>query len=298
MEYREIPISFDCEGNSLLGILSLPQVPTNVGVVIVVGGPQYRVGSHRQFVHLARALAAGGFACLRFDYRGMGDSEGNCMDFEKAGPDISSAVAALIARVGVRSVVLWGLCDGATACALKGADPLVSGMVLFNPWIRTDAGALEVAIRHYYAKRWLDRRFWRKLRSGNVDIGAGLIGFLRNLQRFAVSRMCARRAVGRSLPDRVARGIDDHRGPVLVVLSGNDQTAAEYELVSARPGLLSDAMRRPGVTVTRIPKADHTLSTARWRDDAAAITLGWLNRHFAGGTRYASAGNPGKERHT
>lgn len=292
MEYREIPLSFDCQGSSLLGVLSLPQVPTTVGVVIVVGGPQYRVGSHRQFVHLARALAAGGFACLRFDYRGMGDSEGDCVDFESAGPDISSAIAALIAHAGVRSIVLWGLCDGATACAFKGADPLVAGMVLFNPWIRTDAGASEVAIRHYYADRWLDPRFWRKLRSGNVKIFASLMGFLRNVQRLAMSRMRTGRAVGSTLPDRVAQRIDEHPGPVLVVLSGNDQTAAEYELMSSQPGLLSDAMRRPGVTVTRIPKADHTLSTARWRNDAAAITLGWLNRHFAGGSDHAPAARP------
>ncbi len=47
-----------------------------LGVLIVVGGPQYRVGSHRQFVLLARALAARGFAAMRFDCTGMGDSDG------------------------------------------------------------------------------------------------------------------------------------------------------------------------------------------------------------------------------
>jgi len=50
----------------------------DTGVLIVVGGPQYRVGSHRQFVMLARFLADHGVPCMRFDYRGMGDVSGEC----------------------------------------------------------------------------------------------------------------------------------------------------------------------------------------------------------------------------
>jgi alpha/beta superfamily hydrolase len=49
-------------------------------VLVIVGGPQYRAGSHRQFTLLARSLAEQGFAVLRFDYRGMGDSTGAMRD--------------------------------------------------------------------------------------------------------------------------------------------------------------------------------------------------------------------------
>ena len=42
----------------MAGILSLPDAPGPRGVLIVTGGPQYRIGSHRQFVLLARAQAA------------------------------------------------------------------------------------------------------------------------------------------------------------------------------------------------------------------------------------------------
>ena len=44
-------------------------------MVIVVGGPQYRAGSHRQFTLLARHIAAAGYPVLRFDARGCPELE-------------------------------------------------------------------------------------------------------------------------------------------------------------------------------------------------------------------------------
>ena len=82
MNYEEQAITFDCHGASLYGIASVPQQSGARGVLIVVGGPQYRVGSHRQFALLARSLAAQGIPAMRFDYRGMGDSVGEPHTFE------------------------------------------------------------------------------------------------------------------------------------------------------------------------------------------------------------------------
>ena len=80
--------------SDMLGIVSLStsnqpsatQATASVGVVIVVGGAQYRVGSHRQFVGLARHLAAHGHPVLRFDFPGMGDSPGDWVGFESTAP--------------------------------------------------------------------------------------------------------------------------------------------------------------------------------------------------------------------
>ncbi|HLB84425.1 MAG TPA: hypothetical protein VJK00_06820, partial [Steroidobacteraceae bacterium] len=56
----EEPLCIESQGERLIGILHRPQTQGNLtrGVVVVVGGPQYRIGSHRQFVLLARSLAA------------------------------------------------------------------------------------------------------------------------------------------------------------------------------------------------------------------------------------------------
>ena len=96
LRLRSLPTDAQADAEAqarMVGILSLPAAPGPRGVLIVTGGPQYRVGSHRQFVLLARALAARGVPVLRFDLRGMGDSEGSARDYRAAAPDIAGALA-------------------------------------------------------------------------------------------------------------------------------------------------------------------------------------------------------------
>ena len=52
---EEIALVFSCKGSRLIGILHQAEHCEEIGLVVVVGGHQTRVGSHRQFVQLARA---------------------------------------------------------------------------------------------------------------------------------------------------------------------------------------------------------------------------------------------------
>lgn len=83
----ETPVLFHCGSHELVGIIHQPTYKPfcPFGVLIVVGGPQYRAGSHRQFVTLERDLAAAGIPAMRFDYRGMVDSHREQISFEDAG---------------------------------------------------------------------------------------------------------------------------------------------------------------------------------------------------------------------
>ncbi len=264
-------LSFACGGQWLYGVADLPPVAHKRGVLIVVGGPQYRAGSHRQFTLLARSLAEQGIAAMRFDYRGMGDSEGEMRDFENVEEDLRAAIDAFFAAApGLSEVVLWGLCDAASAAALYAAsDARVAGLVLLNPWVRTESGAAKATLKHYYRGRLLDGALWKKVLSGRFD-------FKGSVKSFASLVGSARKApASQALPDRMHEGLGQFGGKVLVILSGADLTAQEFADVAETPKW-SGLMATPRVTRKLIPKADHTCSRRVWHDQVAQWTAEWV----------------------
>jgi exosortase A-associated hydrolase 1 len=272
---RDLALAFDCAGDCLYGVASVPPAPAERGVLIVVGGPQYRAGSHRQFTLLARALAGQGIAAMRFDVRGMGDSEGSARPFEDIGADLDAAVTAFMQNVPtLREVVLWGLCDGASAAALYAArDARVKGLALLNPWVRTEAGAATATIKHYYRARLFDKTFWQKLASGKFDAGAAV----RSAVQLAKTALApAPVASTAALPDQVYEGLANFDGKLLVMLSGADLTAQEFQNASAATDDWRALMAQPRVTRHLLDGADHTCSRRDWHDQIAAWTAAWL----------------------
>ncbi|MFV8835851.1 hydrolase 1, exosortase A system-associated [Aquisalimonas sp.] len=264
----------DCGGDRLPAILHAPEsVHARLGVVVVVGGPQYRVGSHRQFLLLARHLAAQGIPVLRFDYRGMGDAEGEYRGFEHAGPDVTVAVDELTAAYpDLDGVVLWGLCDAACV-AIRHApdDDRVTGVVLLNPWVRTEAGSARAVVRHYYRRRVLSPDFWRKLAKGGINPLRVVRGFLS-----LVRRSRGEASTPLSLPERMANDFARFRGRVLLILSGNDLTADEFRDTVAASSRWRELLARPGVSRVDLADANHTFSRQQWRDEVSRCTAEWI----------------------
>jgi exosortase A-associated hydrolase 1 len=269
----EIATRFTCAGETLTGVLHFPERYGPVGVVVVVGGPQYRVGSHRQFVLLARHLAASGHAVLRFDCRGMGDSSGEFPGFEHIGEDIRAAIDELLARAPrLRRVALWGLCDAASAALMyAGTDTRVAGLVLLNPWARTETTLARAYLRNYYLRRLVSRDFWRKLLSGGLSPKTVAADLADNL------RAGSRSTDERDFITRMREGLRQFAGPVLLILSGNDITAAEFRDLAAQEPW-RQLLDRPTIERHPMPEANHTFSTARWRDEVAGLTAQWLKR--------------------
>jgi uncharacterized protein len=272
-----------CAGDFMQAILHEPAPAKALGVVIVVGGPQYRVGSHRQFVLLARELAAAGFATLRFDYRGMGDSTGTARTFESIEEDIRAAADALCERVpAVKEIALWGLCDAATAAAFYASrDARVRHLVLANPWVRSEAGLARSLLRRYYSRRLVDPQFWRDLVTGKLGVTRAIAGFFSTVRRSGRANTPASTpgiAVTPAAPlaARMADGLTAFKGRALFILSGADLTAGEFRDAIAASRRWRRLMRRPPYARRELSDADHTFSTRTWRDRVASLTRDWL----------------------
>lgn len=285
----EMPVTFDCEGDCLLGMVHSANANVSTGVLIIVGGPQYRIGSHRQFLLLARHLAEQGIPCMRFDVRGMGDSEGQPRGFDQLDQDIRSAIDCFLSAVPhLTQVVLWGLCDGASAASFYAyQDSRVSGLVLLNPWVFTEQGEAKAYLKHYYLQRLVSRDFWRKVFSMQFNYAESVASLLNLMKRAAGRNDVAQTAdaVSRvdenlALPVRVRECLKQFAHPVLLILSGRDLTADQFkDTVNGDPewrALLSDAH----VTRQDFPEADHTFSSAAWRDQVAEWTSAWIKTQF------------------
>ena len=135
------PIYFGVEGRPLFGFYHPPKEGSWKGVGVVLCPPigTDRTRSDRAYRHLAERLADAGFACLRFDLFGTGDSGGDESAPGLLGAwldDVGQAIRELRARSGAETISLVGLRLGATLAMLYAAETNpVDSLVLWSPYV-------------------------------------------------------------------------------------------------------------------------------------------------------------------
>lgn len=275
----EKAIVFESAGNRLVGILHAPKQPSSVGVMVVVGGPQYRVGSHRQFVIMARRLADLGISVFRFDYAGMGDSEGSVTSFENVEADIQSALDTFFKiSEGLENVVLWGLCDGASAASMFAAkDKRIKGLVLVNPWVTDSKLRAQAYLSHYYSKRIFEKSLWRKILRGELSfrrVIKGVSEYIRQ-SRTAVSDVPSQGSK-EHFREKMLRNLLDFQGQILYIISGRDLTAAEFCKLEVSDTRWQQIYQSGKATKIEYPDADHTFSRRQLLDEMIEQTGAWV----------------------
>lgn len=282
INYSEQAVVFESGGDRLVGITAAPELAADVGVLILVGGPQYRVGSHRQFTLLARSLAEAGIASLRFDYRGMGDSEGKKCEFDETEEDISAAIDALIESApGVSRVVLWGLCDAASSALIFAhRHAQVTGLILLNPWVHNGDYSPQVKLAHYYRPSLSKRHQWRRLLSGQIRLLPAFMELAKDslalLQKN--SQRGERELTSRSFVQVMLEGLEQFQHATLIVLSEADLTAREFSTLIAQDEAWKKATSKPAVSINTLTGADHTFSQRPWHEEVSRLTIDWVKQ--------------------
>jgi alpha-beta hydrolase superfamily lysophospholipase len=261
-----------------------PQTPGDVrrgGVLLCNPIGDDAVRAHRPLRHLAERLAHAGFAVLRFDFHGTGDSLGDEREQGRVAAwldDVRAALAELRARchlggdpgapAGPISIV--GLRLGATL-ALCAAD-LVDGVVLWGPYARGAAFHTE-STRLYKMHRMLEPQSFSGGPKTRPD-GEEAFGFLLTHDTVAGLKALDTRAIARA-PARRALVVGDGSG-----------APAEQEIVDHLGSLGVAAERRvfPGSRQFLI-EVPHK---SRLPEDALDAMVGWLGEGHP-----ASAAAPG-----
>ncbi len=243
-------LSFDVEGAACAA--TLDAAAGSHGLLIVSGGNEIRSGAHRGMARLAAAVAAAGHPVLRFDRRGVGDSEGVNRGFEHSGDDIAAALALFRAECPqLTRVTAFGNCDAAAALLLHHRADGPDALLLANPWTidapddAAEANTLPppAAIRARYAAKLKDPREWLRLLRGGVDLRKLLRGLAASRVRPAADKLVVRLATG------LARAV----GPVTILLATRDATAQAFEAVW--PDRFATGKRH--VPVERIDSGSH-----------------------------------------
>jgi pimeloyl-ACP methyl ester carboxylesterase len=265
--------------SSLVGILTRAVSAASAdcpAIVILNTGIVHRVGEHRMFVTMSRALAAVGCTVLRFDFSGIGDSAHRDDGLSMAEASMSEIKEALdwLERDGKASrMILVGLCSGADHALLYGhTDPRIVGLVLMDPLIPP-------TLRYYL--QYIAQRLW-KLRSW-FNVLSGRSRALRMLMRHMLPIVKPRKARLYPAQNGVTRQtIERHyqnsvdRGIEILAIFSEDTTRQTYreQMIEALPNVsFADRLK-----LEFFPGSDHTFTLESDRSRLIQLIVQWVTR--------------------
>lgn len=276
----EIPVTFDCEGQCLVGIVHKPANPASYGVLsLVAGGPQYRAGVGRGLVNMGRFLSSRGVAMMRFDHRGLGDGTGEFLGFEFVEEDLKAAIRQFKETVPeIEGVVLWGGCDAASAIlTLACRLPDVRSIAVGNPFVSSEE-TQAVVRRQHYLRRLTEFSFWKKVFSGGYNPLSSVVGKTRASQADSTDRS-AKTTAPRKSDNYIANmlaGFQSFDRDVLFVMSGQSLTSREFDALLNRSGPWQKAYARPTIQRIDLPDADQGFSSKEDKIAVNGAILHWV----------------------
>jgi dipeptidyl aminopeptidase/acylaminoacyl peptidase len=252
----ETPITFDCKGQQLVGMMHLPEGRAKCPAVLMLHGfTADKTEAHRMFVKLGRALCAQGIVSLRFDFRGSGDSEGEFenMTLRSELADAQEALRVLVKhkRVNNRRIAVVGMSMGAMIASMLVARERdrIKSMALWAPVAEGEAILNQLSTPDAVTSL---------AQTGVTDYEGYMVG-MPFIRQFAEAKPL-RDVVKAKCPVLIAHGEKDQTVPV--------QHATLYE----------EALQSPKRQVRKliIPGADHAFSRHAWETRLILETITWL----------------------
>jgi len=300
------PISFTVNGCRLYGMLRYPSteaIHQDTGIIILNPGLTDRSGPQRLYVKLAERFAAEGYPVLRFDARGVGESDGEWEEKNEGSPirglfveiqkgvwvpDARAAIDVMMSRTGVQRVILGGLCGGAITALLAGADhPRVTGLVMMGTPVTLSSATAnvqdlpdEILARdaNLYLKKLLSPSAWLRLLTLTTDyktLWGVLVSRFRLRVKASSSRMSqAMNPKVNSLFLNAFEAAVSGGKRMVFVYSENDYLWHEFKEYVLPSFQITTSVPFDLVT---IPHANHNITEAEWQEPLYKCLLPWLD---------------------
>jgi pimeloyl-ACP methyl ester carboxylesterase len=283
----------------LVGVLTQPPSGTSahdVAVLIVNSGIIHRDGINRLHVRLARLLATRGYPCFRYDFPGIGDSEGGEVGEGIAQSNVAATIAAMhtlcASNIAERFVVV-GLCSGAihsfyAACS----DPRIVGAVMIDPTAMFSTFRHRVNRVLKLVRRGLRPVAWWRLVTGRYRVVDGVRNIsTRMTDPGAPTQLDPSRDRNAWIASRNAfQSLIERQVRLLLIITRHNVDVYSYQrqIYDAYPDVekLEATLR-----VSRRPSADHTFSQEADRLFLDAEIVGWLDSWASGDS--AQTARPG-----
>jgi pimeloyl-ACP methyl ester carboxylesterase len=262
--------------NKLVGIVAQPVSPTQLPAIVIFNtGIVHRVGHHRMFVTMSRALATAGHTVLRFDFSGIGDSDprtDGLSPLDSCIADIKEAIDWLSIHYQASRFVLAGLCSGADhAVAYGHTDERVVGLVLMDP-------SIPPTRRYYFlflALRLKQLRSWLRFFTGRSRTARLLVQQAWHIVRTGKDSVHGQQSESppREVIERHYQQSIEKKLLMLAVFTGETTRHAYREqMLEAFPKLsFGDRLR-----LEFFPGSDHTFGCEADRSRLIGLILNWL----------------------
>ena len=300
------------DGKKLFGTLHTPpnshhSRPT---IVLLSPGVKMRVGPHRLYNRMTDAFNRLGFTVFKFDFVGLGDSEGELdrdllaevYNDTESGAFVSDGVDALDwlqLNRGTTSFLLGGLCGGAiTGILLAKNDARVHGLISLGITVTLamgKAGRLKnatqgelAALRRGYIRRIFHPKSWLRLLTFQSDFRTILksVGQLftkrKTTRPIAVNETSPQQDVSNANPlfPPAFFGMTKEERKILLIFSGSDRLYWEFEEKFAQP-FANDLVEVEDAYELHVVKdANHVFSFREWEQEMLEICKNWLEANF------------------
>ena len=312
----EEPINFlNRNGQRLFGIVHTPQGPSNsprTGVIMLLSGFGTRTYVHNFYVKIARELCQKGYYVLRFDFHGLGESEG---DFPPAlyieyhndvenglfVSDVESSIDFLTSDYKVDNIILVGICGGAITGLFVIAEghPQVKGGILIGLPVTLDSpdrlyqeeitpGSAKLTISEYFPKllslysllRFFSfksdyRVIFRSmitLIKSRLSKSSLLVG--RNWEQYVTHPAFNRKIIHAFL------SCMEKRLKLYIIFAEFDRVRWEFESEFQEKFLKQDTDYNDCYQIEIIPQANHEFHFPESKKILSNLIINWLDKYF------------------